>query len=391
MLTVSTSEQQWVKAIELCRRGLLADGYQPSTVARVLKEVGSFSRSTTLGPWDVDAALIESWTERRGVSVQRGYVLRSSLRAFYRWAHRAGRVETDPTEYVWKVQRPRAAPVGWVPAVAGYRRYLRSGQASKATIGLREKQLARIAGELPVQSPWEVEAEDLVDWISGHQWARETTRQWRTTLRSFYSWAQLMGHIERNPAMAIPRVAARPPMPRPASEGAYRTALSRGDGRTALMVRLAAELGLRRGEVALLHSKDLDLRSDGWWLDVHGKGSRVRRVPVPDDIAADLRRMPHGWAFPGRVNGHLSPRRVGELVTEVLPHGVTMHALRHRFATRAYAVDRDVFTVQELLGHASPITTRAYVDIPTVNLRRLVDAVSESCPARAGQLGAGHA
>lgn len=51
-----------------------------------------------------------------------------------------------------------------------------------------------------------------------------------------------------------------------------------------------------------------------------------------------------------------------------------MHALRHRFATRVYNVDRDVFAVQILLGHSSPATTQRYVQINDTALRRLVTA-----------------
>ena len=56
--------------------------------------------------------------------------------------------------------------------------------------------------------------------------------------------------------------------------------------------------------------------------------------------------------------------------------GYTMHAARHRFATQAYGIDHDLFTVQDLLGHASPATTRAYVLTDDRARRRLVDAVA---------------
>lgn len=55
-----------------------------------------------------------------------------------------------------------------------------------------------------------------------------------------------------------------------------------------------------------------------------------------------------------------------------MPAGVSMHKLRHRFATRAYAVDTDLLNVQALLGHASTGTTRRYVALPKAGLRRTV-------------------
>lgn len=73
---------------------------------------------------------------------------------------------------------------------------------------------------------------------------------------------------------------------------------------------------------------------------------------------------------------HQPPVRRQCLLTRALPDGVTGHALRHRFATKAYAVNRDLFAVQQLLGHASPNTTQAYVKVPEESLRQLVNAVA---------------
>lgn len=109
---------------------------------------------------------------------------------------------------------------------------------------------------------------------------------------------------------------------------------------------------------------------------MHGKGGRQRVVPLTNELAAAVRARGRGYLFPGRDNGHLSPRWVGKIVTLLLPGESTMHQLRHRFATRAYSVDRDVFTVQELLGHASPATTRRYVMVPRSALRDTVRAVA---------------
>lgn len=142
------------------------------------------------------------------------------------------------------------------------------------------------------------------------------------------------------------------------------------------MLRLAAEVGMRRAEVAVGHSRDIFEDLGGHSLTAHGKGGKARDLPLPPGLAAQLMALPAGYFFPGSDAGHLSPRWVGKLVTLLLPDDLTMHTLRHRFATRAYAVDKDVFVVQELLGHASPATTRRYVQVPREGLRRTVLAVA---------------
>jgi integrase len=165
-----------------------------------------------------------------------------------------------------------------------------------------------------------------------------------------------------------------PPNPRPAPDQVYRPALAAAGRRERLILRLAADHGLRRGEIAVVHSRDLVEDLDGWSLVVHGKGGRERLVPLLDDVAAELRSLPDGYAFPGRDGGHLSPRWVGRLVTRLLEGDWTTHKLRHRAATAWWeASGHDVLTVGELLGHADPKTTKLYVRVPTAHLRGIVE------------------
>ena len=100
-------------------------------------------------------------------------------------------------------------------------------------------------------------------------------------------------------------------------------------------------------------------------------------MPLPDDLAADLRavcRAGGGWAFPGRIDGHLSARRVGELATATLPGVWTLHTLRHGCATRVHNATHDLIAVQQLLGHASVATTQRYVATDQARLRAAVQA-----------------
>ena len=67
-----------------------------------------------------------------------------------------------------------------------------------------------------------------------------------------------------------------------------------------------------------------------------------------------------------------------KLIARTLPDAWTTHTLRHRFASAAYAADRDIRAVQELLGHASVSTTQIYTAIPAEAARRAVASAASS-------------
>jgi integrase/recombinase XerC len=263
----------------------------------------------------------------------------------------------------------------WHQMIGAYLTYLGAGGSPQSTIGTRRDHLylfARLIGG----DPWTATPDALLAAMQSMDCAQETRRGRRTSLRAFYRWAVDAGHTATNTALCLPVVKAGRPNPRPVPDRAYKLALADAKPRERLMVRLAAEMGMRRAEVATVHSRNIIEDLEGWSLIVMGKGRKERTIPMPASLAAELRALPPGWAFPGQIDGHLSPRYVGTLVSRLLPDAWTMHKLRHRAATRWYAVDRDVFTVQDLLGHASPATTRAYVAIPNESLRKTVEAAA---------------
>lgn len=139
------------------------------------------------------------------------------------------------------------------------------------------------------------------------------------------------------------------------------------------MLRLANELGMRRGEVAQVHPEnDLVRDLSGWSLVVHGKGQRQRVLPLPDDLAAILRNAGPGYLFPSPEGGHLSAHWVGTLVSRALADGTTMHQLRHLCATEIHNETHDVRLVQTILGHASLATTQRYLAVDETKIRDAV-------------------
>jgi len=267
-------------------------------------------------------------------------------------------------------------PAGWRGWIEAWLVSLRAAGRPDTTIRLRRYQLERVAEDFGPVHPGTVSGDALVAWMGSQDWQAETRRSWRSALRSFYGWAHASGRCNCDPSLALPPVKPSVPNPRPAPEDAYQAAASDVDERVRLMVRLAGELGLRRGEVARLHARDLERTALGWTLLVHGKGGRIRLLPIDAGLAGVIRRRGFGFVFPGNDHGHLSPHWVGKLVARALPAGWAMHSLRHRFGTVAYAQDRDLLTVQQLLGHVSPVTTQRYVQLPAESLRATVAAVA---------------
>ena len=255
----------------------------------------------------------------------------------------------------------------WGTAIEAWEAWLRAAGRSPNTIWLRTYQVRRAAEQLS-GSPWEVTLADLVAVLDQPTWAPEMRKAAGASLRSFYGWAMDSELITADPTRRLPRVVVPVGKPRPAPEDVLAAALATADVEGRLMLLLAAYAGLRRSEIAAVHVDDVVAGS----LRVRGKGGRVRVIPLHPLLAAELERVGDGWVFPGRFGGHLSADNVGKRVTRMLGNGYGAHTLRHRFATRAYAAQRDIFAVQQLLGHSKPETTMRYTALPDDALRAAV-------------------
>lgn len=224
--------------------------------------------------------------------------------------------------------------------------------------------LLQLASRSP--APGDVTEADLIGFLA-QPWAPETRRSAVSSLRVFFTWAHERDLVPSNPAKNLPSIKIPATTPRPAPELIIADALERATSRERLMVLLGAFEGLRRAEIAAVHSRDVE----GLSLRVLGKGGRTRLIPLHPVVAAALSAY-DGFVFPGHHAGHISPDRVGRIMHALLGAGWTTHTLRHRFASNAYAVQRDIRAVQELLGHSTLTTTQRYVAVPDDALRAAV-------------------
>lgn len=222
----------------------------------------------------------------------------------------------------------------------------------------------------------ELTVDDLAGWLAAGRWSPNTRKSARSALRCFYGWAVTTGRLVESPATRLPPVRVPRAKPRPTPEPVYRSALDEADERARLVLELAGRVGLRRGEIAQVRGVDVEADLTGDSLRVVGKGGHVRTVPLPADLGERLRSYGESWVFPSPYGGHLTPHHLAKIARAYLPAGVSLHTLRHRCASTAYAATRDLRAVQELLGHTRPETTAGYVLVPDDAVRAAMSAAA---------------
>lgn len=155
--------------------------------------------------------------------------------------------------------------------------------------------------------------------------------------------------------------------------------------RTFFMTAYAA--GLRGNEVCHLRIEDIDSAAGVLHIR-HTKGGRPRTLMLSPRLLSALRvywkavRPPGPWVFPGRVGSpkHWSDRpvtrrRASDVFRQVrraagIERPVTLHGLRHGFATHLLEAGVDLHTIQVLLGHQHVETTTRYMEVRTDLIRR---------------------
>jgi len=154
--------------------------------------------------------------------------------------------------------------------------------------------------------------------------------------------------------------------------------------KTKVLLSLCYGCGLRAGEVVRLKVGDIDSEQNIIRV-VQSKGRKDRHVMLPADVLDLLRQwwperptchdegVPVGerWLFPGRGPYRpLTTRQLGRLFRETLAAAgikkpVTLHCLRHSFATHLLESGVDIRKIQALLGHDKLETTARYTRVAT--------------------------
>lgn len=147
------------------------------------------------------------------------------------------------------------------------------------------------------------------------------------------------------------------------------------------MLSLIYACGLRRSE--LINLKPEHINSERHLLIIiNGKGKKDRVIPISDKVIEMLRDYykiykPKVWLFEGQTAGEqyseTSLQKVlkNSLVAAKINKPVTLHWLRHSYATHLLEAGTDLRYIQELLGHKSSKTTEIYTHVTESSLLKV--------------------
>lgn len=146
------------------------------------------------------------------------------------------------------------------------------------------------------------------------------------------------------------------------------------------MLAMIYSCGLRRSELLNLTKHDID--SDRNIVVIRmGKGKKDRIVPLSAKILVLLRDYyacfhPSSFLFEGQGGGKYSPKSLENVLKQSLLKAhidkpVSLHWLRHSYATHLLENGTDLRFIQELLGHKSSRTTEIYTHVSTKHIQNI--------------------
>ena len=191
-----------------------------------------------------------------------------------------------------------------------------------------------------------------------------------------YYYEQVLGRETKTYYLARPRREIR--YPTVLSEEEVIQIIQQTDNlKHRMVISLIYSAGLRIGEAVNLKIEDIDTKM-GYIMVCAGKGRKDRRTLLSKSILEELRLYyqvyrPNKWVFNGQDGGQYSDEsiqavfRKAVLKCGILKH-VTVHTLRHSFATHLLEHGVNLRYIQTLLGHSSSKTTEIYTHVTNKGL-----------------------
>jgi integrase/recombinase XerD len=138
---------------------------------------------------------------------------------------------------------------------------------------------------------------------------------------------------------------------------------------------------LRVSEIINLKVEDIDSQSMRVFI-ARAKGKKDRYANLPESILNQLREYyteykPQKYLFEGQYGGQYSSRSAQQVFKNAMQkagihRSLSIHSLRHSFATHLLENGTDIRFIQELLGHKDIKTTLIYTQVTDRSIKKIV-------------------
>ncbi len=245
-------------------------------------------------------------------------------------------------------------------------------QKSKSLVCNYGRSLAAVALHFQ-QSPHHLSVEEINGYLYRcTQQEGLSLSYFKHTVYALRHWFRLFGLDEK--AIRLPSIRREEKLPVVLSRGEVKELISHASSfKHKFLLAIAYGSGLRMNELRLLKISDIDIQRK----QVHvrnGKGRKARYVVLADLTADRLEAYlhkvnPQVYLFEGLTAGQpMGERSIQYVISEALKKSsirkdVSMHTLRHSFATHLLEQGVDIHSIQRQLGHADLRITMRYLHV----------------------------
>ncbi|MEO9953053.1 tyrosine-type recombinase/integrase [Nonlabens sp.] len=217
----------------------------------------------------------------------------------------------------------------------------------------------------------------FMDTVRNNKYAASSQKQLSSAIRLYFK-EMYRREVDFTNLAALPAQRSLPVILSKSEVRAILKALS--NKKHVAMLTTIYALGLRSGE--LLHLKLMDMDGERNQIFIrNAKGNKDRVVPFPNSLKVYLRTYikvykPKEYLFEGTTGGVYSPASLRAVFNKAksgagIKKPVTLHGLRHAYATHLMDAGTDVRIIKELLGHNDIKTTLIYTHVTQVTLENI--------------------
>lgn len=236
-----------------------------------------------------------------------------------------------------------------------------------------------------------VSLEMYLEWLNNRYNNMKTFKRKIATIKAFYNYMEVQGHIKYNPAKKIrlrykkenelPHIITAKDIEKLLiyfsdkyinSETMYSKKIAH---RNLLIVRLLMSTGMRVSEICNIRVENIFIESKK--IIINGKGKKERNIYIGDEFTLNLlneylfkyHKKGYVYLFVGSTNGKcISTQTVRLFIRKAktvlgIRNTITPHMFRHTFATFLLEQNVDIRYIQDILGHSSIAVTQLYTHV----------------------------